>query len=83
MRVLITGGAGLLGSQHPDFEFYEHDVSIGIYDAGPVGVTARFASAASPRDQLRMPIEYRSFPVEDPEQSTRRTDAPGTRRGHE
>lgn len=88
MRVLVTGGAGFLGSHlcdaliargdhvacvdnlstgsldnithllsHPYFEFYEHDVSIGIDVAGPVGVVAHFASAASPQGYLRMPIE--------------------------
>jgi nucleoside-diphosphate-sugar epimerase len=88
MRVLVTGGAGFLGSHlcdaliargdhvvcldnlstgsldnvahllhHPDFEFYEHDVSIGMDVTGPVGVVAHFASAASPPGYLRMPIE--------------------------
>lgn len=88
MRVLVTGGAGFLGSHlcdaliaqgnqvvcvdnlstgsldnvahllhHPDFEFYEQDVSIGIDAAGPVGVVAHFASAASPQGYSRMPIE--------------------------
>ncbi len=88
MRVLVTGGAGFLGSHlcdafvargdhvacvdnlstgsldnvahlvgRPYFEFYEHDVSIGIDVAGQIDAVAHFASAASPQDYLRMPIE--------------------------
>src|ERR1700732_2498200 len=88
MRVVVTGGAGFLGSHlcdallsrgdqvvcldnlstgrfeniehltdHVDFEFQEVDVSAGIHVVGPVDAVAHFASAASPPDYLRMPIE--------------------------
>lgn len=88
MRVVVTGGAGFLGSHlcdallsrgdqvvcldnlstgrleniihltdRADFEFREVDVSAGIDVAGPVDAVAHFASAASPPDYLRMPIE--------------------------
>jgi dTDP-glucose 4,6-dehydratase len=88
MRIVVTGGAGFLGSHlcdaliaignqvvcldnlstgrldnirhligHPGFEFQQCDVSAGINVTGPVDAVAHFASAASPPDYLRMPLE--------------------------
>jgi dTDP-glucose 4,6-dehydratase len=88
MRVVVTGGAGFLGSHlcstlfsrgdqvvcldnlstgslanitnligRPDFEFFQCDVSQGIQVDGRVDAVAHFASAASPPDYLRMPLE--------------------------
>jgi nucleoside-diphosphate-sugar epimerase len=41
----------------PGFQLIESDVSAGIDIPGPVDVVAHFASAASPRDYLRFPLE--------------------------
>ena len=88
MRVVVTGGAGFLGSHlcstlfsrgdqvvcldnlstgslanishligRPGFEFFQCDVSQGIQVDGRVDAVAHFASAASPPDYLRMPLE--------------------------
>jgi dTDP-glucose 4,6-dehydratase len=88
MRIVVTGGAGFLGSHlcdtlisrgdqvvcldnlstgslaniahligHADFEFRQCDVSEGISADGAVDAVAHFASAASPPDYLRMPLE--------------------------
>lgn len=88
MRVVITGGAGFIGShlcdvliargdqvacldnlstgrfeniahliKDPNFEFIECDVTEGIPVDGEVGAVAHFASAASPPDYLRIPLE--------------------------
>jgi nucleoside-diphosphate-sugar epimerase len=88
VRIVVTGGAGFLGShlcdslvargdqvvcldnlstgrleniKHlsgcPEFEFYDTDVSAGIDVVGAVDVVAHCASAASPPDYLRMPLE--------------------------
>jgi dTDP-glucose 4,6-dehydratase len=88
MRIVVTGGAGFLGSHlcsvlvargdqvvcldnlstgridnishlinSQEFEFFQCDVSAGIEVTGPVDVVAHFASAASPPDYLRMPLE--------------------------
>lgn len=88
MRVVITGGAGFLGSHLCDlllemghevicldnlstgstrniahllgnerFRFYKHDVTEYIYIAQPVDAVMHFASPASPRDYLEMPIQ--------------------------
>lgn len=88
MRVVVTGGAGFLGSHlcdaliargdqvtcldnlstgwpdnieqlagHANFEFYQHDVAAPFEVNGPVDAIAHLASAASPPDYLRLPIE--------------------------
>ena len=87
-RVLITGGAGFLGSHlcdrfikegfhviaidnlitgdirniehlfnHPDFEFYHHDVSTFVHVPGELQYILHFASPASPIDYLKIPIQ--------------------------
>lgn len=87
-RIVVTGGAGFLGSHlcdaliargdevvavdnlvtgrrkniehladEPRFEFVEADVSVGLHIDGPVDVVMHFASPASPKDYLSMPIE--------------------------
>jgi dTDP-glucose 4,6-dehydratase len=87
-RVLITGGAGFLGShlserflkegfkviamdnlitgdlrniehlfKHPDFEYYEHDVSSFVHIPGELRYILHFASPASPIDYLKIPIQ--------------------------
>jgi len=88
MRVVVTGGAGFLGSHlctrlvergdevlcvdnmvtgraenvahlfgHDRFTFLRHDVSNYIYVAGPVDAILHFASPASPKDYLELPIQ--------------------------
>ncbi len=87
-RVVVTGGAGFLGShlctrlldrgdevvaidnlitgnmaniEHlfgtKGFTFLEHDVSTHMWVPGPVDVVMHFASPASPKDYLEMPIQ--------------------------
>jgi UDP-glucuronate decarboxylase len=87
-RIVVTGGAGFLGShlcdrllergdevvaldnlitgnvaniEHlfgtPGFTFVEHDVSRFIWVPGPVDAVLHFASPASPKDYLEMPIQ--------------------------
>ena len=87
-RVVITGGAGFLGSHlcdqllarddrvvcvdnlvtgslaniehlfaHPRFTFVEHDVSNYLWVEGEVDAVLHFASPASPKDYLDMPIQ--------------------------
>ena len=87
-RILITGGAGFLGShltdralkegyqvivmdnlltgdmsniQHhfgnPDFQFVLHDVTEYIHVAGELDYILHFASPASPKDYLNLPIQ--------------------------
>jgi dTDP-glucose 4,6-dehydratase len=88
VRVVVTGGAGFLGSHlcdalfargdqvvcldnlstgridniahlidRPGFMFSEMDVSNGMDIDGPVDAVAHFASAASPPDYQRLPLE--------------------------
>jgi dTDP-glucose 4,6-dehydratase len=88
MRVVITGGAGFLGSHLCDslltqghevicldnlstgsvdniahllgnerFRFYKHDVTEYIFVGVPVDAVMHFASPASPRDYLELPIQ--------------------------
>lgn len=87
-RIVVTGGAGFLGShicdrliergdevvvldnlitgsvaniEHlfgtPGFTFVEHDVSTFIWVPGEVDAVLHFASPASPKDYLEMPIQ--------------------------
>ncbi len=87
-RVVVTGGAGFLGSHlcesllargeqvvaidnlvtgsvaniehlfgQPGFTFVEHDVSNYVWVPGPVDAVLHFASPASPKDYLEMPIQ--------------------------
>jgi len=86
-RVLITGGAGFIGShlcdhflargfevlcvdnlltgsvdniahiRHPAFRFIDLDVTSYIYIEGPVDYILHFASPASPKDYLELPIQ--------------------------
>lgn len=87
-RIVVTGGAGFLGSHlcdrllergdevvvldnlitgnvaniehnfgHPGFTFVEHDVSTFIWVPGEVDAVLHFASPASPKDYLEMPIQ--------------------------
>ncbi len=88
MRVVITGGAGFLGSNlcdrllelgnevicldnlitgsidniahlmgHPRFRFVKHDVTQYIFIGQPIDAVMHFASPASPRDYLELPIQ--------------------------
>ena len=88
MRIVITGGAGFLGSHlcdrllqlghrvicldnlltgkvenishlmgHARFHFIKHDVSEYIFIGEPVDAVLHFASPASPRDYLELPIQ--------------------------
>ena len=87
MRVVVTGGAGFVGSHlcdrlvgrgdevvaidnlvtgrienlahlfgHPGFTFQNHNVSDYVHVAGPVDAVLHFASPASPKDYLELPI---------------------------
>jgi len=88
MRILVTGGAGFIGSHlcdffvgeghdvvcmdnlitgspanvahldgHPRFTFVRHNVTEYIDVAGPIDWVLNFASPASPRDYLELPIQ--------------------------
>jgi dTDP-glucose 4,6-dehydratase len=88
MRIVITGGAGFLGSHlcdqllklgnevicldnlstgtveniahllgHERFRFYKHDVTEYIFIGQTVDAVMHFASPASPRDYLELPIQ--------------------------
>jgi dTDP-glucose 4,6-dehydratase len=87
-RVVVTGGAGFLGShistalldrgdevvavdnlstgrveniehlfEHDGFQFVRHDVTEYLWVPGPVDAVLHFASPASPRDYLELPIQ--------------------------
>jgi len=87
MRILITGGAGFIGSHlcdallelghevicmdnlltgksdnishligNPNFKFINYDASNYIYIEGPIDAVLHFASPASPKDYLELPI---------------------------
>jgi nucleoside-diphosphate-sugar epimerase len=110
MRVVVTGGAGFLGSHlcdalvsrgdqvvcldnlstgsteniahmigRPGFEFAQCDVSEGIDVSGPVDAVAHFASAASPPDYLRLPIETLAVGSRGTEHGLRLAEANGAR----
>jgi dTDP-glucose 4,6-dehydratase len=110
MRVVVTGGAGFLGSHlcdallargdqvvcldnlstgrfeniahlagRADFEFREVDVSDGIDVTGPVDAVAHFASAASPPDYLRLPLETLAVGSRGTEHGLRLAEAKGAR----
>ena len=88
MRILVTGGAGFIGSHlcdffvgeghdvvcmdnlitgspanvahldgHPRFTFVRHNVTEYIDVAGPIDWVLNFASPASPRDYMELPIQ--------------------------
>jgi dTDP-glucose 4,6-dehydratase len=110
MRIVVTGGAGFLGSHlcdayiargdqvvcldnlstgridniahltdHQGFEFHQCDVSEGINVAGPVDAVAHFASAASPPDYLRMPLETLAVGSRGTEHALRLAESKGAR----
>jgi len=110
MRVVVTGGAGFLGSHLCDalaargdqvvcldnlstgrldniahlidrtgFEFHQCDVSEGIDVAGQVDAVAHFASAASPPDYLRLPLETLAVGSHGTEHGLRLAESKGAR----
>ena len=78
---LSTGRVGniahLIG--HPGFVFSHCDVSEGIRLDGPVDAVAHFASAASPPDYLRMPLETLAVGSRGTEYALRLAEAYGAR----
>jgi dTDP-glucose 4,6-dehydratase len=110
MRVVVTGGAGFLGSHlcdaltargdqvvcldnlstgradniahligHRGFVFSQCDVSEGIWVDGKVEAVAHFASAASPPDYLRMPLETLAVGSRGTEHALRLAETNGAR----
>jgi nucleoside-diphosphate-sugar epimerase len=63
----------------PGFEFAQCDVSEGIDVSGPVDAVAHFASAASPPDYLRLPIETLAVGSRGTEHGLRLAEASGAR----
>lgn len=61
------------------FEFHQTDVSDGIEIAGPVDVVAHFASAASPPDYQRMPLETLAVGSKGTENALALAEANGAR----
>lgn len=55
---LLTGTvANIEHLQHEQFKFIKHDVTEYIYCAGPIDYVIHFASPASPKDYLELPIQ--------------------------
>ena len=110
MRIVVTGGAGFVGSHlcdallargdsvvcldnfstgrpdnvahlagRPGFELAQCDVSAGIDVGGPVGAVAHLASAASPPDYQRLPLETLAAGSRGTENALRLAEAKGAR----
>jgi dTDP-glucose 4,6-dehydratase len=110
MRIVVTGGAGFVGSHlcdallargdsvvcldnfstgRPDnvahltgrrgFELTKCDVSAGIDVAGPVGAVVHLASAASPPDYQRLPLETLAAGSRGTENALRLAETKGAR----
>ncbi len=59
MDNLLTGTLDNISHlfQHPDFEFHHHDVTSFVHVPGRLDYILHFASPASPKDYLEMPIQ--------------------------
>jgi dTDP-glucose 4,6-dehydratase len=73
----IDNVAHLIGQ--PGFEFHQTDVSNGIEISGPVDVVAHFASAASPPDYQRLPLETLAVGSKGTENALALAEANGAR----